>query len=356
MAGGARSSASSKRTTPRRIPGLRYVTDAEPGLRRRRSGRGFVYLRPGGRRVRSRAELERIKRLAIPPAWTQVWICPHPNGHLQATGRDAKGRKQYRYHPRWREVRDGAKFDSLIPFGAALPTLRRRVRKDMARTGMPKERVVATVVALLDCCFARIGNDRYTRANGSFGLTTLRDRHAGFDGGVLRLRYRGKGGKEHEAHIDDPRIVHIVRRSQAIPGQTLFQYRTDDGAYAPVTSTDVNAYLQEVTGDAFTAKDFRTWAATVSAAEELGRQDVPSSESEGQRLVLEAVDAVAEQLGNTRAVCRSSYIHPEIEAGFLDGSLSRAFSSGAPRVDGLRAAERIVLRFLRRRRGAARAA
>src|SRR5687768_3793368 len=227
-----------------KVSGLRYVNDAEPGIRRRRAGKGFSYTTPDGKRLRNRAEIERIKKLAIPPAWTDVWICPSPNGHILATGRDAKGRKQYRYHPKWRKVRDEAKFERTVSFGEALPALRRKVRKDMARTGLPKERVVATVVALLDCCFARIGNEEYAKENGSFGLTTLRARHAKVRGSKLRLRFRGKGGKLHDVDVEDPRIAHIVRRCQEIEGQELFQYLDEDEVGVPVGSGDVNEYLR----------------------------------------------------------------------------------------------------------------
>jgi DNA topoisomerase-1 len=312
-----------------------------------------VYTRPDGRRLRDQSELDRIKRLAIPPAWTDVWICTSANGHILATGRDAKGRKQYRYHPRWRAVRDEAKFYRTIGFGEALPGLRRRVRKDMARTGMPKEKVVATVVALLDCCFARIGNERYAKTNGSFGLTTLRDRHARFDGSTLRLRFRGKGGKTHDVQVDDPRITHIVRRCQAIEGQDLFQYLEDDGTPRPIGSSDVNDYLREVTGEDFTAKDFRTWAATVACAAELAGAEPASTDVDRNRTILAAVDAVAQQLGNTRTVCRTSYIHPDVFDGYGDGSLGRAWArrsaTGAASARGLRAHERFALAYLKAR-------
>jgi len=325
------------------VPGLRYVSDEEPGIRRRRAGRGFVYVGSSGR-ITDDAELERIRKLAVPPAWSDVWICASDNGHIQATGRDAKGRKQYRYHPRWRAVRDESKFERTVTFGEALPALRRRVRKDMVLPGLPKQKVVATVVALLDCCFARIGNESYARSNGSFGLTTLRDRHARFDGSALRLRYRGKGGKEHDAYIDDRRIVHIVKKCQDVPGQILFQYYDDDGGHASIGSSDVNDYLREVTGAEFSAKDFRTWAATVIASRELEGMEVSDAN------VLAAVDRVAEELGNTRAVCRASYIHPHVTEGFLDGSLHRYAARVHPKSSGgLRSDERLLLGFLKSR-------
>ena len=333
-------------------PGLRYVNDAAPGIRRRRAGKGFTYIDPDGRRLADSASLDRIRKLVIPPAWTDVWICPSATGHIQATGRDAKGRKQYRYHDKWRSVRDEAKFERLTSFAESLPALRRRVRKDMAKTGLPKEKVVATVVALLDSCFARIGNERYARSNGSFGLTTLRCRHARFDGAALLLRYKGKAGKEHEAYIDDRRIVYIVRKCQEIPGQELFQYLDEDGHH-PITSDDVNEYLREATSEDFSAKDFRTWAGTVTAVKTLASHEPPETDRDREAAVVAAVDEVAGELGNTRAVARSSYVHPEVIAGYLDGSLSKAWSDrkngSASQVRGLNADEKFVLSFLRRR-------
>jgi len=342
------------------VPGLRYVVDATPGIRRRAAGKGFSYTDPDGNRVGDPDELARIKKIVVPPAWTDVWICPAANGHIQATGRDARGRKQYRYHPRWREVRDGSKFERTVAFGDTLAGLRRRIRKDMATTGLPKEKVVATVVALLDCCFARIGNESYARSNGTFGLTTLRSRHARFDGSTLRLRYRGKAGKWHDAYIDDRRIVHIVRKCQDVPGQELFQYIDAEGNGVPVGSSDVNDYLREVTAEDFTAKDFRTWAGTVIAARELMGHAPRSSGSMRQHRVVAAIDAVAQDLGNTRAVCRASYVHPEVIDGYLDGSLHR-YAERRPLQHngshGLRADERFVLSFLKNRpRGTKRAA
>jgi DNA topoisomerase-1 len=248
-------------------------------------------------------------------------------------------------------VRDGVKFDKLVAFGEALPTLRRTFRKDMARTGLPKERVVATVVALLDCCFARIGNEEYARSNGSFGLTTLRDRHARLRGRRLSLRYKGKGGKEHEAEIDDPRIVHIVKRCREIPGQDLFQYMQDDGSAGSVGSGDVNDYLRDVTGLDASAKDFRTWAATVTAAAELAPEDINGTDADRRARVVQAIDTVAEHLGNTRAVCRKCYVHPDVMDGYFDGSLGRSWAQrkAAGTMRGLGADERFVLSFLRSR-------
>jgi DNA topoisomerase-1 len=305
--------------------------------------------------------VDRIRALAIPPAWTDVWICQHPTGHVLATGRDAKGRKQYKYHPRWRKVRDGSKFERTIAFGEGLPALRRRLRKDMALTGLPKEKVVATVVSLLDCCFARIGNEEYAKSNGSFGLTTLRNRHAKFKGSELRLRYKGKGGKEHEAVVDDKRIAYIVRKCQEIPGQELFQYIDENDGRTPIGSSDVNDYLREVTGEEFSAKDFRTWAGTVTAVSELARTEPAKSERGRKKRILAAIDAVAESLGNTRAIARSSYVHPFAIEGYEDGSLARAWdrraASGSSSLRGLDADERFTLQFLKSRaRSAKRAA
>ena len=338
---------------PDRVPGLRYVSDEQPGIRRRRAGKGFTYTDPDGKRIRDRDEIERIRKVAIPPAWTDVWICPSDNGHILATGRDAKGRKQYRYHPRWREVRDAAKFDRTIVFGEMLSGLRRRIRKDMARTGLPKEKVVATVVALLDSCFARIGNECYAKETGSFGLTTLRTRHAKFKGGKLELRFKAKSGKYHETEVDDPRIVHIVRKCQDIEGQELFQYLDENGEGVPIGSADVNEYLREVTGQEFSAKDFRTWAGTVLACTELAGAEVAETEKARQSTVIAAVDEVAGVLGNTRAVCRSSYIHPDVVDGYLDGSLAAAAQRqppvGAASLRALAADERLLLSFLKSR-------
>ncbi len=333
------------------VPGLRYVSDEAPGIRRKRAGRGFTYTDPDGKRVTDEATLDRIRKLAIPPAWTDVWICPAPTGHIQATGRDAKRRKQYRYHERWRAVRDENKFERTIAFADTLPALRRRVRKDMAEPGLGREKVLATVVALLDCCFARIGNECYTRENGSFGLTTLRSRHAKFDGSGLRLSYRGKAGKEHDAFIDDKRIVHIVKKCQDVPGQTLFQYYDEEGGHSPIDSSDVNDYLRAVTGSEFSAKDFRTWSATVIAARELRDKPLEETQKALSASVIEAVDVVASELGNTRAVCRASYIHPEVIEGYMDGSLHTysARHRSTPSAHGLRSEERFTLGFLKSR-------
>jgi DNA topoisomerase-1 len=304
-----------------RSVGLRYVTDAVPGLRRSRSGKGFRYLYPGGRPVRDRATLARLKSLAIPPAWTDVWICPWPEGHLQVTGRDARGRKQYRYHTRWREVRDQTKFSRMMAFAELLPHARQRVARDLRRPGLPREKVLAAVVRLLEVSLVRVGNEEYARQNGSFGLTTLRDRHAIVAHGRLRLRFRGKGGKQHTVAVDDPRLARIVGRCQDIPGQELFQYLDEEGRPQAIGSADVNQYLRMICGDDFTAKDFRTWAGTVLAARALRSCGPAGSQAHGKRNIVRAIAGVAERLGNTPAVCRKSYVHPAILDAYLAGAL-----------------------------------
>jgi DNA topoisomerase IB len=326
---------------------LSYVSDTEPGLRRQRAGRGFVYLDARGRRVRNRATLERIRALAIPPAYRDVWICTRANGHLQATGRDARGRKQYRYHPRWRQVRDAAKFDRMLAFGAALPHLRRRVRADLARSGLPRERVLAMVVAVMADTLVRIGNDEYARENQSFGLTTLRNRHVQFlRGGGLRFRFRGKGGKEHDVALDDARLARLVRRCQQLPGQQLFQYLDDAGEVQPVESGEVNDYLREAMGEEFTAKDFRTWGASLCALQLLAAQAGPGEDADGRSVAAvrnEVIAAVAATLRNTPAICRKSYIAPAVLDCWEQGQLARAVRGAR----GPRQWEQALLRVLR---------
>src|SRR5271169_5719087 len=293
--------------------GLIYVSDAEPGIRRLRAGKGFRYLTPENRRLAAAKELKRIASLAIPPAYRDVWISQKARGHLQATGRDARGRKQYRYHPQWRQVRDSAKFSRMVAFGEALPKLRRKLRRDMGLPGLPREKVLAVVVSILDATRVRIGNTEYARDNKSFGLTTLRNRHVKFirDGRAI-LNFRGKGGVQHEVHIDDRRIAQIVRRCQEIPGQHLFQYVSDEGQRCPIDSGLVNDYLREAMGDDFTAKDFRTWGATIHAITLLARTPLPEipSERKLRSEIAEVVKQVAAKLRNTPAVCRKSYINP----------------------------------------------
>ena len=326
--------------------GLVYVSDAEPGIARVRAGTGFVYRHPNHRPVKDPATLQRIARLAIPPAYEDVWICTNPNGHLQATGRDARRRKQYRYHADWRVLRDDAKFDRMIAFGEALPELRRRLRRDLALPGLPRDKVLAVLVSLLDVTRARIGNESYVRDNKSYGLTTLRNRHAEFvHDGRARLSFRGKGGVEHEIAIGDRRLAGIVRHCQQLPGQLLFQYLDDDGLRRPVTSDLVNEYLQEVTGAAFTAKDFRTWIATVRAFTLLAGTPLPEAPSERalKVCIVATIRKVALELRNTPAVCRKSYINPVVFDAWRSGALQRLASlSGAPR-----RAETTTLAFLR---------
>jgi len=334
--------------------GLRYTTDDRPGIRRRRRGRGFQYVAPDGRTITDAEERARIDALAVPPAWTDVWICPSPNGHLQATGRDARGRKQYRYHPRWREVRDETKYERMIAFGAALPRIRRRVDRDIARRALSKPRVVAAIVRLLDETSIRVGNDEYARENRSFGLTTMRKRHVDVEGSRIMFRFRGKGGKPSDVDVTDPRVARVLRRCEGLPGQDLFQYVDADGEPVDVDSDDVNDYLREITGEDFTAKDFRTWSGTVLAAwalEELGEAGSPT---QAKRQVVRAVESVAKELGNTPAVCRSSYVHPQVIETHLEGNLARelgrkADGRVAQGLRGLTAQEAAVLALLRRR-------
>jgi DNA topoisomerase-1 len=329
---------------------LRYVHDGQPGIRRRRTGRGFTYTGVDGRPVRDDRTLDRIRSLAVPPAWTDVWICPVASGHIQATGRDARGRKQYRYHPRWREVRDEAKYDHLVEFGEALPAIRARVRRDLARDGLPREKVLATVVHLLDTTFIRVGNDEYARENGTVGLTTMKDGNVRIEAGTITFRFRGKAGKWHTVSVHDTRLARIVRLCRDVPGYELFQYVDDDGSHRSIGSDDVNAYLRECAGDDVTAKDFRTWAGTVCALKALAAAGVHGTERETAAEVVRAVEGVADRLGNTPAVCRKAYVHPDVIESYLDGSLDGSVRPA--RVRGLHADERALLALLRRRRRA----
>jgi DNA topoisomerase-1 len=310
--------------------GLRYVSDAAPGIRRRRTGTGFSYVGPDGRTIRDKATLARIRSLAIPPAYTDVWICPTPNGHLQATGRDARGRKQYRYHPKWREVRDETKFGRMLAFSEALPRLRKRLEDDLAKPGLPREKVLATIVRLLECTAIRVGNDEYARSNRSFGLTTLQDRHVEISGSKLRFEFRGKSGKTHRVALSDRRLAKIVARCQALPGADLFQYEDDEGKRVAIGSGDVNDYLREITGEDFTAKDFRTWAGTLQAVAALEAVGPAASEREAKAAILKTIDRVAEQLNNTRAVCRKYYVHPAVLETYQSGTLHEALQNGGP--------------------------
>ncbi len=330
-----------------RVAGLHHVGDEAPGIRRDGEPGDFRYLSVRGAPVRDEATLRRIARLAIPPAYEKVWICPDPRGHLQATGRDARGRKQYRYHPDWRTTRDTHKFDRMVEFGASLPAIRRRVRKDLASHGLSRDKVLALIVALLDATRVRIGNNAYERDNRSYGLTTLRDRHADFRGGRLRLTFRGKGGAEHDLVVDDRRLARIVRRCHDLPGQRLFQYLDPEGKRHPVDSGMVNDYLRETTGRDFTAKDFRTWGATLRAISLMACTPLPEPASERamNACIVDAIRTVASELRNTPAVCRKSYINPVVFEGWREGRLHRSFACNFKA--GSRTEEKRALRFLR---------
>ncbi|MFY2763856.1 DNA topoisomerase IB [Arenimonas sp. MALMAid1274] len=334
------------------LAGLRYVLDSEPGIARRRAGKGFSYRDPAGAPVRDEATLARIRKLAIPPAYTEVWICRSALGHLQATGRDARRRKQYRYHVQWQATRGDGKFERLVEFGRALPRLRRRLAEDLRAPGYPRAKVMALVVAVMAQTLVRVGNDEYARSNRSYGLTTLRNRHVDFlRGGRARLRFRGKGGLEHEIALDDTRLAKLVRGCQELPGQALFQYHDDAGTLRPVDSQDVNEYLAAVMGEGFTAKDFRTWGATLLAFRLLSDTALPEPGRSGQpseRALATArngvVAEVAQLLGNTPAVCRKSYIDPRVFEAWQDGRLQRA-AAGAR---GARQWEQALLKLLGR--------
>ena len=325
--------------------GLRYLNGAALVIRRRQAGRGFRYVRPGGGTVRDASTLSRIRSLVIPPAWREVLIASRDDAHLQATGRDARGRKQYRYHARWREFRDEVKYSRMAEFAAALPRIRARVRRDLARPGLPREKVLAMVVHLLETTFVRIGNEEYARANDSFGLTTLRERQVRVHGSRLKFRFRGKSGVEHAIELDDRRLAAIVRHMQDLPGEELFRYIDDGGETRRIESDDVNAYLRDISGEDFTSKDFRTWAGTVLAARALHALGPRAGQNEGKRNIVQAIAAVAGALGNTRAVCRKCYIHPEILESYLEGQLGEFMQ----REDGSRAAEKAVAALLKAR-------
>ncbi len=309
--------------------GLRYVSDTSPGVGRRRAGQGFSYIGLDGERITDANRVGWFKSLAIPPAWTDVWICPIKRGHIQATGRDARGRKQYRYHPRWREVRDEAKYGRLIEFARALPRIRRRADRDLRRRGLPREKVLALIVRLLEETLIRVGNEEYVRENRSFGLSTLRDRHLKGNGLKLRFSFKGKSGKEHIVPVRDRRLARLVKQCQEIPGQELFQYYEADGSRVDVTSGDVNDYLREISGDEFTAKDFRTWAGTVAAAMALEEFLEVDDEAGRKKAIVEAIELVAKRLGNTPAVSRACYVHPEVIERYLDGTMIDALSRRA---------------------------
>ena len=335
-----------------RLAGLRYSSDDRPGITRRRSGSGFRYRHASGRLVRDRATLGRIRALAVPPAWTDVWICPDPNGHIQATGRDARRRKQYRYHPSWRSRRDDAKFGRIVAFARLLPKIRRRCDRDLARRSLSREKVLAAVVRLLELTLIRVGNDEYARLNRSFGLTTLRGRHVSVDGSAIRFRFRGKSGRHHDVDLRDRRLANVVRRCEELPGQELFQYVDADGAAQDVTSDDVNDYLREASGADITTRDFRIWSGTVLAYRALSELDPPTTAQHAKRNVVEAIRASADGLGNTLAVARNSYVHPAVVDGYLAGTLPRLTRRSDGAADAVAssidpAAEAALLRLLR---------
>jgi DNA topoisomerase-1 len=316
-----------ERTVPNADPpaaakaaGLRYVNDSKPGIRREGSPGGFRYVDARGEPILDEDTLKRIKSLAIPPAWTDVWICPQASGHLQATGRDARGRKQYRYHPKWREVRDDVKYERMIKFGKALPAIRSEVDRALRLPGLPREKVLATIVYLLETTMMRVGNEEYARENKSFGLTTLRNRHVRIDGSDVEFRFRGKSGVWHQVKVHDRRLARIIQRSRDLPGQELFEYVDDEGETRTVDSSDVNDYLRQVTGEDYTAKDFRTWAGTVLAAVALREFEQFDSQAQAKKNVTQAIQSVAEKLRNTPSVCRKCYVHPAILDSYLEGT------------------------------------
>ncbi|MGZ5179169.1 MAG: DNA topoisomerase IB [Ramlibacter sp.] len=304
-----------------RSAGLRYVSDDQPGITRQALDDGFAYRKPNGSPVTDDRTLERIRKLAIPPAWTEVWICNSADGHLQATGRDARGRKQYRYHPRFREVREETKYEHMMAFARSLPAIRAAIDAHMALRGLPREKVLATVVHLLETTLIRVGNDDYARDNKSYGLTTLRNRHVAVDGSELRFQFKGKSGKSWRLQIRDRRVAKVVRACQELPGQRLFQYTDEGGELREVTSSDVNAYLREITGRDITAKDFRTWAGTVMAALALQEVEKAETQAAARKNVRTAIERVAARLGNTPAICRKCYVHPEVLQAYAEGEL-----------------------------------
>jgi DNA topoisomerase-1 len=338
--------------------GLRYVTDSSPGITRKpaskASNQGFRYIDPDGKPLKDEAALARIRSLAIPPAWTEVWICPWDNGHIQATGRDAKMRKQYRYHLRWRSVRDEAKYERMISFGKALPAIRRHIDEALKLHGLPREKVLATVVYLLQATMMRVGNEEYARSNKSFGLTTLRDRHVRIDGSEVEFHFRGKSGVQHSIRVDDPRLARIIRRVRDLPGQELFQYVDDHGTRHTIGSADVNEFLRDVTGEDYTAKDFRTWAGTMLAAIALREYEKFDSEAQAKKNVVRAIESVAGRLGNTPTICRKCYVHPAVIESYLDGTMvaalqRRAQAELAKDVHALKPEEAAVLGLLQQR-------
>jgi len=337
-----------------RAAGLTYVSDAGPGIARKGTSlKNFSYLSPTGRKVADPATLRRIRSLAIPPAWKNVWICPAETGHIQATGIDARGRKQYRYHTRWRSTRDETKFHRMIAFGKALPNIRKITGKHLKQKGLPREKVLATLVQLLEKTLIRVGNAEYARSNKSFGLTTILDDHVTVKGNRVHFEFRGKSGVDHSIDLDDSALARIVKNCQDLPGQELFAYVDPSGKSVDVTSNDVNAYLKEITGEDFTAKDFRTWNATVLAAKALQEVSTFDSQAQAKKNVLHAVEEVAKRLGNTRSVCRKCYIHPAVIDAYMDGSLLDTLAQRArvemKNIKSLRPEEAAILAFLQER-------
>lgn len=329
--------------------GLHYVSDHDRGVTRQKKGKSFTYFDANGRKIRDAATLDRIAKLAVPPAWTSVWICPDPRGHLQASGRDAKGRKQHRYHEKFRAAREEAKFGHMLDFATSLPKLRAAIDKDTRRTGLPREKVLATVVRLLDSSLIRVGNEEYAEQNKSYGLTTLRDRHVAVAGDQIRFVFQGKSGKEWRVRLKDRRVARAIKAIQDLPGQRLFQFVGEDGAPQPVTSTDVNEYLRAVSNRDISAKDFRTWAGTVLAATELAARGAAESETAAKRTIREAIVTVSQRLGNTPTICRKCYVHPSIVTRYAAGDLARALEVKGRRArKGLSREETLVLAFLER--------
>jgi DNA topoisomerase-1 len=337
-----------------RDAGLRYVSDTKPGIVRKRSGKGFRYMDANGKTVKDLETLARIKALVIPPAWANIWICPSAQGHLQVTGRDAKGRKQSRYHPRWREVRDETKYERMLLFGSALPKIRERVEIDLRVEGLPREKVLATIVRLMEVTLIRVGNEEYARTNHSYGLTTMRNRHVQVDGSTVTFKFQGKSGVRHAIDLTDGRLAKIIHRCQDIPGYELFQYVDGDGEPHNICSTDVNEYLREISSEEFTAKDFRTWAGTVLASAMLRGFESFESEAQAKRNVVEAIKAVAKRLGNTPSVCRKCYVHPAVLECYMEGLSTNGHKRRAEKACGdassaLREEEAVLMRLLRQR-------
>ncbi|MBA2469861.1 MAG: DNA topoisomerase IB [Chloroflexia bacterium] len=334
--------------------GLRHVSDAKPGITRQRRGKGFAFYDTKGELIGEKKKLERFRALAVPPAWTDVWICPTANAHIQATGLDGRSRKQYRYHERWREARDGNKFQQILRFGEALPGIRERVAADLKRPGLPREKVLAAVVRLLEVTLIRVGNAEYAKQNESYGLTTMRKKHVDLDGGDIHFQFAGKSGKEWNLSVHDRRIASVVKKCSELPGYELFKYEDDDGNFKDVTSSDVNLYLKEIGGDEFTAKDFRTWSGTVLAAMALDEFERFDSEAQAKKNVVAAIEHVSRQLGNTPTICRKCYVHPQVLDSYIDGTLAGVLRDEIDETvqedfPNLEPEEVMVLSFLRKR-------